>query len=240
MNDVIESVEDYLRTIKEHKKRNVKEGNTEDFLFRGQVNDLPLVPKIARLKPHGDLFDVERRLVEEFKRINPLLLDKTGALNDWDYLTLGQQYGLPTRLLDWSNNALTALWFATDAVLAESMKSEQAIVWVLMAEKVDLELDTLQKSPFQISQTKIFRPRIIKQRINNQSGMFSIHSNESLSQKEAMNEAEHYHKKLLKLKISTNSFVDIRSDLNTLGVNAFTIFPELDGLCSFLQWKYFD
>ena len=23
-------------------------------------------------------------------------------------------------------------------------------------------------------------------------------------------------------------------------INAFTIFPELEGLCSFLQWKYFD
>jgi hypothetical protein len=239
MNDIITSVEDYLHTIKEHKKRNVREGNMEDFLFRGQANDLPLIPKIARLRPHGDLFEVERKLVEEFKRINPLLLDKTGALNDWDYLTIGQQYGLPTRLLDWSNNALTALWFATDAALAEAMKSEQAIVWVLMAGKVDFELDTFAENPFQVSGTKIFRPRIIKQRINNQSGMFSVHSNESLTQKEAMNDAEHYRKKLLKLKIATNSFMEIRSDLSTLGVNAFTIFPELDGLCSFLQWKYF-
>lgn len=32
---------------------------------------------------------------------------------------------------------------------------------------------------------------------------------------------------------------DIRNDLNVLGVNAFSIFPELEGLCSFLQWKYF-
>lgn len=239
MHDVIKSVEGYLHTIKEYKDQNIREGNTEDFLFRGQANDLPLIPKIARLDPHGDLFAVERNLTEEFKRINPLLLDKAGAFNDWDYLTVGQQFGLPTRLLDWSNNALTALWFATDAVLANAMKSQQAIVWVLMAESSDFVLDTINLSPFQLSETKIFRPRIIKQRINNQSGMFSVHSNESLSRKEAMNEAEHYEKKLLKLKIATSSFMEIRSDLNTLGVNAFTIFPELEGLCSFLQWKYF-
>jgi len=55
-----------------------------------------------------------------------------------------------------------------------------------------------------------------------------------------MNEEQNYKRKLLKLKIAASSFIEIRSDLNTLEVNAFTIFPELEGLCSFLQWKYFD
>jgi len=236
----INTVNEYLEIIKEYKTNAKARGNSEDFVFRGQSGDLPLIPKIARLKPYGDLLTTERLLLEEFKRTNPLLIEAHRPYDDWDYLTLGQHFGLPTRLLDWSHNALTALWFAADEWSSFLKKSECAIVWVLMAETTDYDFQLEGSHPFLIKETKIFRPRIIKQRINNQSGVFSIQSSEEIEEKRELDKTDNFSKKLLKLKIPIENFKEIRSDLNTLGINAFSIFPELEGLCTHLQWRYFE
>jgi len=154
---------------------------------------------------------------------------------------LGQHFGLPTRLLDWSKNALTALWFASKAnLLEESYSAEYSVVWILTATEDDCLVDIDQFDPFTIFTTKIIQPRIIKQRINNQSSVFSIASSSEIVEKKSLNEHPNFKEKLIKIKIPKESHQDIRSDLNTLGVNAFTIFPELEGLCSYLHWRYFE
>jgi hypothetical protein len=236
----VDNIEDYLKVIKHNKEENLRRGNFEDFLFRGQTVDYPLIPKICRLKARGDLLQVEQLLLQEFKRTNPLLIEEHRPMDDWDYLTLGQHFGLPTRLLDWSNNALTALWFATGSTDPQPPRSEYSIVWILMAHQEDFDLPIERFRPFDVPETKIFRPRIIKQRINNQSGVFSIPSSKEMLEKRNMNESDSYHEKLVKVKIPCAKLTDIRTDLNTVGVNAFTIFPELEGLCTYLQWRYFE
>jgi hypothetical protein len=230
----ISNTEGFLSIIRENA------GATRDFLFRGQNSDKPLIPKIARLKPKGDLMETERLLLNEFKRTNPLLLDSHRPFDDWDYLTLGQHFGLPTRLLDWSNNALTALWFATNHNSLQEVSYPYGVVWMLMADQDDFDLRVDETDPFSITKTKIFRPRIIKQRINNQSAVFSIQSTKEIIEKTELNDTDAFRNKLMKIKIARENFYDIRSELNTLGVSAFSIFPELEGLCSYLQWQYFE
>ncbi len=239
LEEKIGSVEEYLQIIHKNKEKNIEQGNDEDFLFRGQKDDFILIPKIARLQPKGELFNTEFLLLQEFKRTNPLLIDNQRPMDDWDYLTIGQHFGLPTRLLDWSNNALTALWFAIWENDLQSQEAPYAVVWILMAEPKDYDINIEAVHPFEVKETKIIRPRIIKQRINNQSAVFSIQPNQEIEEKIPLNKADSFKNKLLKIKIPSEKFQDIRTDLNTLGVNAFTIFPELEGLCSHLQWRYF-
>jgi hypothetical protein len=238
----VTSIEAYLSLIKQSKGSFAKQTHAVDFLFRGQTVDYPLIPKICRLKAKGDLFEIEKLLLEEFKRTNPLLIEQHRPMDDWDFLTLGQHFGLPTRLLDWSNNALTALWFATadTYVKIEEPNASYAVVWILMAEAKDFNLNIAEVAPFDVKETKIFRPRIIKQRINNQSGVFSIHSTEEMQAMRFMNEIDSFDQKLIKVKIPPEFVREIRTDLDTLGVNAFSIFPELEGLCNYLQWRYFE
>src|SRR5690606_11744686 len=150
-----------------------------------QPSDTPLIPKILRLTPlDGNLLHTERALLEEFKRANPLLINPFQVNNDWDYLTLGQHYGLPTRFLDWTDNALAALWFATSSVISGDSQEPYAVVWIFMAEDADFLDYNIDLHPFDIPESKLFRPRIIKQRINNQSGVFSVHATDALENRQ--------------------------------------------------------
>jgi hypothetical protein len=43
---------------------------------------------------------------------------------------------------------------------------------------------------------------------------------------------------LEKLVIPSNCFVDFRAKLDAFGINASTVFPGLDGLSKYLEWKH--
>jgi hypothetical protein len=237
----VETIGDYLSVIKQHKGDYRPGSILPDVVFRGQAGDFPLMPKLCRLKAKEGILEVEQKMLMEFKRSNPLLIEPHAAKDDWDYLTLGQHFGLPTRLLDWSYNAFTALWFAVSSnVEGYEQAHLSGIVWMLPTEEDDFVPDMNNMHPFEVPETKIFRPRLIKQRINNQSGVFSIHSSNDILDKCLLNDNPRYHKKLVKIKIPPEKIPDLQNDLNTLGVNAFSIFPELEGLCTYLQWRFFE
>jgi len=237
----IYTIEAYLNLIKKKQAEKLHEIKNLELLFRGQHGDYPLLPKLARLKPKGELLTTEQQILYEFKRTNPLLIAQHHPLDDWDYLTLGQHFGMPTRLLDWSKNALTALWFACDAQNERrDVNDEYCVVWILLATEKDFINETKFIEPFDVPQTKIVRPRIIKQRINNQSGVFTVTCSKDLTGQKSMADLESYKDRLIKVKIPTGKIEMIKMDLDTLGINSFSIFPELEGLCSFLQWRYFE
>ena len=84
---------------------------TERFiLYRGQAQDKTLLPKIARYSV-PDAEETEREMLEDFKRRSLHLID-THPGNSWDWLALAQHHGMATRLLDWTENPLIALWFS--------------------------------------------------------------------------------------------------------------------------------
>jgi hypothetical protein len=237
----VETIGDFLAVIKEHKS-NYKPGSVlQDVVFRGQAGDFPLIPKLCRLQAKEGILEAEQKILREFKRSNPLLIQPHGVMDDWDYLTLGQHFGLPTRLLDWSNNALTALWFAVSSHAEDHGHADlSGIVWMLQPEEDDFVTDLSAMHPFEVPATKIFMPRLIKQRINNQSGVFSIQSSADILNKRLLNDNQRYAQKLVKMKIPPEKITGLQNDLNTLGVNAFSIFPELEGLCHYLEWRFFE
>jgi hypothetical protein len=105
-------------------------------LFRGQNEDKPLIPKIKRLayrKEIGILAN-EKKLFQEFKRLSIPYI-RNSPKNDWEWISIAQHHGLPTRLLDWSTNPLAALYFAIEKT---KPKDGDSVVWNLEPDENDI------------------------------------------------------------------------------------------------------
>ena len=237
--DTIASVQQYVALIDKEKDNAEKSGNDADFLFRGQRRDLPLLPKLARLDLRGKILNIEKLIIDEFRRTSrPLSEFRPG--DDWDLLALAQHHGLPTRLLDWTDSALAALWFTVKDTPYENMDktTENGVVWLLTPEVEDFRTDTEQYGPLSNKITKIFRPKVISRRISAQAGAFTVHKINSDGRVIRFEKHAKFKKKLLKIIVPPEHFPRIRHRLNMLGVNSATLFPDIDGLCSHLKWRY--
>src|SRR6516164_9147939 len=67
----------------------------------------------------------------EFKRRGGQLTAEKPA-DRWEWYFLMQHYGAPTRLLDWTDGALIALYFAVRPhVESDEFEGKNAVVWAL-------------------------------------------------------------------------------------------------------------
>lgn len=201
----------------------------EYMIFRGQRKDWSLIPAIARQRHTHDVLTSESRMFREFKRgaVSHLAsLPET----DWDWLSLAQHHGLPTRLLDWTKNPLSALWFAVRRPAAK--KGEKAVIWVFRPDESDIVADPKRaESPFQGARTKVFEPRHVSPRIRAQEGVFTVHKYVDKRNLFVPLEYNRVQKgNLEKIFIDPKHFANIRFELNRCGVHASSQFPDLDGL----------
>lgn len=220
----VESLSDFIKLV-EHRGRT---DGKRIILYRGQNIDKALIPGIARHLYKRSREVNERRMFDEFKRSSyPHLNFKPS--NDLEWLTVAQHYGVPTRLLDWTENALAALYFAVNK---DPLVDTKAVVWVFSASMDNkIFVDDENLDVFKEKELKIFKPSTIIDRVGSQFGWFSYHP--YLHQgyylridKEYVDSDIRIHKILIKEGCSKS----ILETLEACGINRYSIFRDLDSL----------
>lgn len=110
------------------------EAHSHQPWFRGErCSRFELRPSCFRLGLSGEpLISAERRALERFRQRSLPYWPEGYPQNDWEHLFAMQHHGVPTRLLDWSENLFVALQFALDGECAhDDVEPCQPRVWVL-------------------------------------------------------------------------------------------------------------
>ena len=247
------SLSDVVASINREWKNRWGHGNP-GFCFRGSdIASYDLNPSLLR-EPYpdvpSDLAKLENTLWVEFRlRSKPLLGHNVSG--GWEALFTMQQYGLPTRLLDWSGSLAVATYFA----IRDIDKHEDGAVWVMAARHLmelrgvmgswrtvvgdpsienlslrenDKELDKfMENKPVPVGPDQLV-PRMIAQR-----GIYTLHSFEkgSLETLAVKDREQHGDSCFLhKINIPAHVKEGLRSEiLLVAGINEETIFPDIEG-----------
>ena len=181
--------------------------------------------------------------------------------NDWEWMSTAQHYGLPTRMLDWSQSALSALFFAVENEKFEYADDEDtSVIWCLnpiaLNEKTRF-VEEYTVIPNIIEQNQVFQTKLEEKfgigkssadiiypialicpasnrRINAQKGTFTLFplNAKPLEEMDGMDDI------LVQIKINRESKQEIKKQLFEIGITYSNIYPDLDYVCKDIKYEY--
>jgi hypothetical protein len=191
-------------------------------IYRGvRLAQYDLIPKVWRAKRAGKALALkdERFILRLFKQRAIAHLDPLPA-NEWEWLSVAQHHGLPTRLLDWTRNPLVAAYFA----VADDSEGDSAVYAYRSSTYLILEKHA---DPLKVSRIARVNPSHVTRRITAQAGVFTIHPKPS----DPFDSSA-----VQKYVIPNKRRKDIKMALYRLGIDRATLFPDLDGIANHIAW----
>lgn len=234
----INSIQELLVKLQE-----LQNDQAKTIWYRGQASkDWRLTPHYMRLENAQS----ESTLLKRFKQSAAMLIDTTPK-ESFDWLFLMQHYGVPTRLLDWSESPLVALYFAVENLSKNG--EEDGALWLLYPTELNKHAHINNEEEedyipsFEDEELKSYSVESLKAiariqlypvatiatrnnpRIQAQLGVFTIHHHENIPI-EKIGDNSH----VVKLIIPANSKDLIKNQLLLLGYSKFQLFPELSSI----------
>ena len=166
------------------------------------------------IKPRERVHEVD--MLNEFKRMSLPYL-KSIPETDWDWLSLAQHHGMPTRLLDWTTNPLVAAYFAC----RNSENPGDRSIYIIENENSVGYVSDKIISPFDLNRSVLFKPKNFSSRISAQSSVFLMYPKTDRVFTGSF---------VKKVNFKQESIVGIYVQLTTCGFNHQTMFPDLTGL----------
>jgi hypothetical protein len=238
-------VDDTINSVGEliSKLHNNLQNNNAPVWYRGQAYEgWQLIPKLLR----GSISQSEVYLINRFKQNATLLLSKHPK-DDFEWLFLMQHHSMATRLLDWSESPLVALYFAVT-----EEPSLDGSLWVLhptvLNEKSNYRPDYPYEVPsFDDLALKNYLPEAVvsehrsrlfplaaisprnSPRMQSQQGVFTISHRENTPIEDVgAPGADRDH--VWRYIIPKNVKQSLSQELKILSFSRFQLFPELDSL----------
>jgi hypothetical protein len=239
------SLDEYVKATLRITKEWEGNGPIVEPWFRGVTNsEHGLMPGFYR-KPSG--ID-EDDLRDEVQRRAFPFLDGNHPSCKWEWYFLMQHYGLPTRLLDWSESSLVGLFFAVNVFNGFGDWGQDAAVWMIDPWRVN-KWSTNRHEVFRYNDKKMRRylteelfaadnlpkkpaaimPPHNSRRLAAQRGMFTIHGSTRKPLEEQLPKTSKA--QCAKIVIPKKQVAQVRRSLRTAGVTDATMFPELGYLC---------
>lgn len=257
------TLNEYLDIIKE-----IHNEEKNALWFRGHSkSNYELRPNFFRERESLDsnrLKELEAKINNSFNEKSISFLNYTGDDIDdspyaaWRKLFLMQHYGAPTRLLDWTENAITGICFSLFDHKLNSTPDLDAHVWVLNPNKWNNRINTNLKSPASIGNTAsdAYQPLPNKNshlpsekplaiygihnspRISRQQGTFVVFpagkTDCMVKHSESLWSGQES-PPLYKIIIEKINIIPISKTLRSIGFNNSSIYPDLHGLSGDLK-----
>jgi hypothetical protein len=204
--------------------------DTEITIFRGQLHNHSLLPKLfRRMNALSLVQQAEGEMLEFLKRAAPHLAPSRPD-NDWDWLSLGQHYGMSTRMSDWSANPLIALFFAVEL---DPSAGANPVVYQYPIKPEIVERDKAD-SPLTIPHTRVIRPSH-SHRSEAQAAWHVVHAIHQMEDGSfrfiPLADMPPHGERIIQIGISQLHVATIRNELLQMGMTHSTIYGDFSSVC---------
>lgn len=212
-------------------------GNPEVIWYRGMTNySYSLIPSLLRF---SNGLEKEKDLFEKYQQVAIRFFPDRKA--DWEDLTDMQHYGLPTRLLDWTEVLGIAIFFSLlrndekdsviyvlDPISLNRESNRERILQLGKEEQFDYKELYWEHRPVPAQHPIAAEMRFQNERIFAQKGKFTIHGRNHFPLEEQFPDY------VKKIRLPISAFDGATNFLEMAGINELSVFPDIVGLVPYL------